>query len=145
MARTAMILGTMVLAVLAGGCGAAVGGAGGSSGREVDGAVDHVQQVLAAAGHPTPAITGLVFYDCGPADELYGIRVVDEPVVLDVPWTDVEPVLERTEVAGDGWTVRWAASADAATEVTVVGGGDVGGESVERWREAGFLDVWPCG
>ena len=113
---------------------------------DVVGAVDHVQAVLAEAGHGAPGIRGLVHYACGPADEFFGVRASEEPVTVDVPWEDVAAVLDDTEVQGRGWAVRWAASADAATEVTVVGGGEVTGDALQRWQDAGLVtDVYPCG
>ena len=110
-------------------------------------AVDHVQEVLADAGLGAPGIVGLVRYDCGPTDAVLGIRVSDQPVTVEVPWQDLAPVVaerggelpppsedplagmpahvDRYEVTGDGWAVRWGSSnavllGDApATTVTV--------------------------
>jgi hypothetical protein len=166
-----------VLALLGTGCGAVRAAVDPQAARPdvaTIAAVDHVGEVLAAAGHGAPAIPGLVMYRCGPADELFGVAAIAEPVTVLVPWSDVAPEAEsvgqvlpppqpdptagapahvdRVEVAGDGWTVRWgvsnvieAADGEPATVVTVVGGGEVAGADVTRWREAGLLEVWPCG
>lgn len=160
-------------AVLLTGCGL-VDGAGVGGEPDRTGAVEHVGEVLAAAGHPRPAITGLVRFRCGPTDENLGRQVVADPVTTTVPWGDVAPVVEaigadlpvpqpdpaagapshddRVTVEADGWEVRWGSSnavqvddGDAATVVTVVGGGDVDGDAMQRWREEGLVEFWGCG
>ncbi len=141
---------------------------------EVESAIDHVEDVLGEAGHATPGIVGLVAYDCGPTDAVLGIRVTDMPVTVGAPWADVAPAaalrgrdlpapsedplagapasVDQVEVVGDDWVVRWgtsnATSVDGvpATVVTVVRGGEVSGEALRRWVDAGLLaEVYPCG
>lgn len=150
---------------------------GGTLGLTTDAvpAVDHVGDVLLAAGHETPRIRGLVGYACGPTDAVLGVRATDDPVTVDVPWHDVAPVLQvrgrplvvaredpaagvpthvdRVSVARDGWEVRWGESSattvadgTAATVVTIVGGGEVDGDALRGWEQAGLVaEVWPCG
>lgn len=132
-------------------------------------AVDHVGDVLMAAGHEAPAVERLVSPRCGPADEFFGMFVTDAPVTLaSIPWSDVDPVasvrgrvlppaepdpaagapahVDRVEVDDDGWAVRWGESnatttpdGAPATVVTVVGGGEVDTEVVRRWEAEGLL------
>lgn len=117
-------------------------------------AVDHVGDVLRAAGHDAPEISGLVGADCGPVDEFFGWRVSNRPVTLpSVPWSDVEEAARRGPHEGEGWEVRWAEADEAttpdgaaATVVTVVGGGEVDREAIDAWQADGLLgEVWPCG
>lgn len=159
--------------VLLAGCGL-VDGAGFGGEPDRTEAVEHVGDVLAAAGHPRPAIRQFVRFVCGPTDENLGQEVVADPVTTAVPWGDVASVVEamgerlpvgehdpaagapahedRYRVDGDGWEVRWGASnavqvddGDAATVITVVGGGDVDGAAMQRWQEEGLVEFWHCG
>jgi hypothetical protein len=132
-------------------------------------AVDHVSEVLAAAGRSPAGLVGLVRFDCGPADEVLGRRVTDQPITVEVPWQAVAPVVEEVGerapqdaatagtpapsdgfvTSGDGWQVRWTPSTStdaAATLVTVVGGGPLDAADLSRWEADGTVDdVAHCG
>lgn len=168
----------VVVGALAAGCAATPAPGATAAGEEpraigAVAAVDHVGDVLMAAGHATPLVSGLVRYRCSPVDAVLGIEVVADPVHLDVPWSDVLPVarvrgrqlplpeedpaagaparVDHFEVAEDGWTVRWGESnavdvdGQPAAAVTVVGGGEVSGADLDRWAQAELVEVWHCG
>ena len=74
------------------------------------------------------------------------------PAPSEDPLAGMPAHVDRYEVTGDGWTVRWGSSnavllGDApATTVTVIGGGEVTAGALQRWLDAGLLaDVYPCG